>query len=153
MLGFIKDYSVAKGFPPSVREIGTTVGLKSSSTVHAHLNSLESKGYISRQATIARTIVILDKAWEELDEDAVADGGTNSSVGLPSDRDIANSVVVLPLLGRVAAGEPILALNNIEDSFVLPQKLVGYSGSFMLTIRGDSMIEAGINDGDYVVVR
>ncbi|MDR3136613.1 MAG: transcriptional repressor LexA [Coriobacteriales bacterium] len=188
VLDFIRAYSRTHGYPPSVREIGKVVGLKSSSTVHAHLNSLEAKGFITRRATIARSLVVMDKdklvrrsrTSARSDESSsrtsarsdetylVNDGANNANateVGdrdgiiypddpdAPTAQDIIRSVVIVPLLGRVAAGEPILALDNIEDSFALPQKIVGDSGSFMLTIRGDSMIEAGIRDGDYVVVR
>ncbi|MDR2672634.1 MAG: transcriptional repressor LexA [Coriobacteriales bacterium] len=177
VLTFIKDYSRAMGYPPSVREIGKEVGLKSSSTVHSHLNSLEMKGYIRREESAARAIVVLDRS-----RDANGTGGAGGTGGVDSvdgpdgvytnglaaidsrstgenDRhplsatDIARKVVVLPLVGRVAAGSPILATENVEDSFVLPRNLMGDTGSFLLTIHGDSMIEAGINDGDYVVVR
>jgi repressor LexA len=160
VLDFIENYSNAHGYPPSVREIGKMVGLKSSSTVHSHLNSLEMKGYIKREAAAARAIVVLDKdgdllvdATKRQPQPDTYDWSGAENTTLPNDHDIASSVVVLPLLGRVAAGEPILATGNIEDSFALPQKLVGDRGSFMLTIHGDSMVEAGINDGDYVVVR
>lgn len=115
------------GYPPSVREIGEAVGLKSSSTVHAHLVKLEKKGYIRRDPTKPRAIEIVDE----------------------------NSTVVrVPIVGRVAAGKPILALENIEGTFPLPASFVGTTGDFfMLTTKGDSMVNAGILNGDYLVVR
>jgi repressor LexA len=139
---FIKSYSSQHGYPPSVRDIGKQVGLKSSSTVHSHLISLENKGYIRRDPSSARAIEIIGG----LDD---VDPEINSEY----EYQYMQNVVKLPVLGRVAAGEPILADQNIEDSFALPTQVVGDTGSFMLTIHGNSMIEAGINDGDYVVVR
>ncbi|MGB9792674.1 MAG: transcriptional repressor LexA [Thermacetogeniaceae bacterium] len=128
ILKYIQESIYKRGYPPSVREIGEAVGLKSSSTVHSHLIQLEKKGYIRRDPTKPRAIELVR---------------TNTS-----------SVMKVPVVGRVAAGEPILAIENIEDIFHLPD-IFANSGDkvFMLTIRGDSMINAGILDGDYIIVR
>ncbi len=156
VLEYIAEYSKSHGYPPSVRDIGEHVGLASPSTVFTHLTSLEQKGYIRREKESARAIIILDKGWQELGE---LDTDVASSYPAPDHytgsygSTGSHTVIELPLIGQVAAGEPIYADQNIEDSFTLPRQIVGDRGSFMLTIKGDSMIEAGINDGDYVVVR
>lgn len=134
ILEFIKNEVRDKGYPPSVREIGEAVGLASSSTVHGHLDRLEKKGLIRRDPTKPRAIEILAD-----DED--------SAFGL------ASSVRQIPLVGKVTAGVPITATENIEEYFPLPTTMVGDQPVFMLSVRGDSMIEAGIHDGDYVIVR
>lgn len=133
ILEFIKNEVKDKGYPPSVREIGEAVGLASSSTVHGHLERLEKKGLIRRDATKPRAIEILDHD-EELST-------------------FSHSIARVPLVGKVTAGAPILATENIEDYFPLPSHVVGDFNVFMLSIVGDSMIEAGIHDGDYVIVR
>ena len=130
---FIKNTIKEKGYPPSVREIGEAVGLQSTSTVHGHLDRLERKGLIRRDPTKSRTIEILD------DVDSAA--------------NFALSVTQVPMIGKVTAGEPILATENIEDYFPLPSHIVGEQDVFMLTVSGDSMIEVGIFDRDYIVVR
>ncbi|MDP5274026.1 transcriptional repressor LexA [Chengkuizengella axinellae] len=132
ILDFIKDEVRKKGYPPSVREIGEAVGLASSSTVHGHLERLEKKGFIRRDPTKPRAIEILNE------EDAAI---------------ITSSVAQVPLIGKVTAGLPILATENIEEYFPLPTHYVGDYNVFMLQIVGESMIEAGIHDGDYVIVR
>ncbi|KAB7708183.1 transcriptional repressor LexA [Bacillus aerolatus] len=132
ILDFIKFEVKAKGYPPSVREIGEAVGLASSSTVHGHLARLESKGMIRRDPTKPRAIEILEM------EDTVP----------------RQNVVNVPLIGKVTAGLPITAIENIEEFFPLPERLAPADEHvFMLEIMGDSMIEAGILNGDYVVVR
>jgi len=132
ILEFIKEEVRAKGYPPSVREIGEAVGLASSSTVHGHLTRLEQKGYIRRDPTKPRAIEILD-----------------------SDEVVQKQPVVhVPLVGRVTAGSPITAIENIEEYFPLPATYgTSEDQLFMLEVMGDSMIEAGIFDGDYVVVK
>lgn len=141
ILAFLKEQIAANGYPPSVREICEAIGLSSTSTVHSHLNTLEAKGFIRREANGARTITLVDDADDP-----------ESTNHLLEDDPYANTQV-LPLLGRVAAGEPILAEQNIEETLVLPTSLVGDAGSFLLEVHGESMIEAGILDGDYVVVK
>ncbi|EMR07469.1 LexA repressor [Bhargavaea cecembensis DSE10] len=132
ILTFIKEEVRTKGYPPSVREIGEAVGLASSSTVHGHLARLENKGLIRRDPTKPRAIEILEA------------GDTIPKA----------SVVQVPVVGKVTAGQPITAVENIEEYFPLPDQ---YGSSddqlFMLEIMGESMIEAGILNGDYVVVR
>lgn len=132
VLDYIKEQVRRKGYPPSVREIGEAVGLSSSSTVHGHLARLEEKGLIRRDPTKPRAIEVL------------------GDDGLYPQR---HPTVMVPLVGKVTAGEPILAVENIEDQFPMPAQLVQGENVFMLTVRGDSMIEAGIFDGDYVLVR
>ncbi|MBE4908635.1 transcriptional repressor LexA [Bacillus luteolus] len=134
ILNFIKEEVKAKGYPPSVREIGEAVGLASSSTVHGHLSRLESKGLIRRDPTKPRAIEIL-----ELD----------SSSHIPK-----SNVINVPIIGKVTAGLPITAVENIEEFFPLPDRFVSPDDNvFMLEIMGESMIEAGILDGDLVIVR
>ena len=138
---FIRSYSDEHGYPPSVREIGAAVGLASPSTVHMHLKVLEEQGLIKRDSKKPRTIEVMDKG-EDPDQPL-------ASVTQDVDRDVMR----LPLVGRVAAGTPILAEQNIEDTLSLPTSIVGDASSFILRVRGESMIKAGIFDGDYIVVK
>ncbi|GGA24896.1 LexA repressor [Paenibacillus physcomitrellae] len=124
-----------KGYPPSVREIGEAVGLASSSTVHGHLDRLEKKGLIRRDPTKPRAIELLG---QEESEDS---------------NMFAHTVSRIPVVGKVTAGVPITATENIEDYFPLPNHYVGDKEVFMLAVIGESMIEAGIHNGDYVIVR
>lgn len=133
ILDFIRGEIHRRGYPPSVREIGEAVGLSSSSTVHSHLAALETKGLIRRDPSKPRALEVLDFR----DGDAAIDYG---------------QVRVVPLVGSVAAGQPILAAENIEATMPLPADLVGEQ-TFILRVRGESMIEAGILHGDFVVVR
>jgi repressor LexA len=130
---FIKRYSAKYGYPPTVRDIGKAVGLASSSTVHAHLANLEKVGLLRRDPSKPRAIEMLDKA-----ADAV------KSVVTPNG---------LPLVGSVAAGQPILAEENIEDYVQVPDAAGGDEGEYVLRVRGESMKNAGILPGDFVVVR
>jgi repressor LexA len=134
VLEFIDAEVRHRGYPPSVREIGEAVGLSSSSTVHAHLAALQDKGYLRRDPTKPRAIEICF----EPDSGAVVD---------------RRPVRHVPLVGDVAAGTGVLAAENIEETMPLPEDLTGDGQLFMLRVRGDSMIEAGILDRDYVVVR
>ena len=133
-LMFIAETVAERGYPPSVRETCDALGLASSSTVHSHLQALHRKGYLRIDPTKPRAIELL------FDPDT----------GLPSERRPARSV---PLVGRVAAGTPILAQEHVEDIYPMPADLVGDGTIFMLEVNGDSMIEKGIFDGDYVIVR
>jgi len=133
ILEFIKQEVRDKGYPPSVREIAEAVGLLSSSTVHGHLDRLEKKGFIRRDPTKPRAIEILNQD--------------------DSDNVIPFPVAQVPIVGRVTAGIPITATENIEDYFPLPTHMVGDNKVFILNVVGDSMIEAGILNGDYVIVR
>jgi repressor LexA len=134
---FIRKYSAKYGYPPTVRDIGKAVGLASSSTVHAHLANLEKIGLLRRDPSKPRAIELLDRAVDRAVE------SVRGIVG--GDR--------LPLLGSVAAGQPILAEENIDEYVPVPELAGGGEGRYLLRIRGDSMREAGILEGDYVVVR
>ncbi len=124
-----------RGYPPSVREIGEAVGLSSPSTVHSHLSALAKAGYIRRDPSKPRAIEVIDRG-----------DATVSDLHRAPVRDV-------PLVGRIAAGSPILAEEDIEEIYPLPTEIVGNEPVFMLEVRGDSMIDAGILDRDYVVVR
>ena len=134
---FIKRYSASNGYPPTVRDIGKAVGLASSSTVHAHLANLEKLGLLRRDPTKPRAIELLDRAASEVVDNV------RSLVSGPG----------LPVLGQVAAGAPILAEENVEEYVHVPPAAGGDTGEFILKVKGDSMIEAGILQGDFVVVR
>jgi repressor LexA len=134
ILDFIKAEMRRKGYPPTVRDIGQAVGLSSSSTVHSHLAALEAKGLIRRDPSKPRALEVLDQDRE----DRIA--GTTG-------------VVRLPVLGAVAAGMPMLAEENIEQTIPLPIDVVREDSTFVLRVKGESMIDAGILDGDFVVVR
>ncbi len=133
ILDFIKEELYHKGYPPSVREICEAVGLKSTSTVHGHLEKLEKYGYIRRDPTKPRAIEIIDHNPYFSEKE----------------------LIELPIIGKVTAGKPILAIENIEDTFTLPLDFldINNDNSFILVVRGTSMINAGILDGDYVIVR
>ena len=132
VLEAIHEIMHKKGYPPTVREIGERLGLRSTCTVQRHLEALERKRYIKRDRTKARSVEILQA---------------------PDPTMIPVPMVAVPVVGAVAAGQPILAAENIEEVFPLPRDVVKDDQCFMLKVEGDSMIEAGIFDGDYVVVR
>ena len=130
ILDFIKSEIQQKGYPPSVREIANAVGLKSTSTVHGHLQRLEKRGLLHRDAMKPRAMEV---------------------VGDPN--FVRSGTTAVPVIGRVTAGLPILAEENLEDYVALPDVMLGDGEHFILLVRGDSMIEAGILDGDYIIVR
>lgn len=130
ILEYIKQNILMKGYPPAVREICEAVHLKSTSSVHSHLETLEKNGYIRRDPTKPRTIEIIDDCFNL------------------TRREIVN----VPLIGTVAAGQPILAEQNIENYFPLPAEMLPNAETFMLHVKGDSMINAGIFNGDQVLV-
>ena len=130
ILDYIKDEILKKGYPPTVREICETVHLKSTSSVHSHLETLEKNGYIRRDPTKPRAIEICDDSFQM----------------------VRTEVVSLPVVGQVAAGQPILAQENIEDYFPVPADVVPLGESFILKVKGDSMINAGIFNGDRIFV-
>lgn len=146
---FLVTYSQEHGYPPSVREIGAAVGLKSPSTVHMHLQTLEDLNLIRRTANKSRTIEIINGA-EKSAPQPMAPHSSHAQVTVEHDPN--DGVIRLPVVGRVAAGMPILAEQNVEDVLQLPTSVVGDSSSFVLRVRGESMINAGILDGDYLVV-
>ena len=131
ILSYIKNEILERGFPPTVREICQTVGLKSTSSVHSHLESLEKNGYIRRDPTKPRAIEILDDSFNML----------------------RREMVNVPVVGTVAAGQPILAEQNIDSYFPIPAEYMPNEHSFILRVKGESMVNAGILDGDRVIVR
>lgn len=142
ILKYIEKQLKANGYPPSVREIGKAVDLKSTATVHGYLTSLEQKGYIKKESQKGRTLKLLK-------------GGALEGEQTTFDKEAYSSreMVEVPVIGKITAGEPILAVENVTDTFPIPLDFVGSGESFMLTVRGESMIEAGILDGDYILVR
>ena len=132
VLAYIQDEIKSRGYAPSVREIGEAVGLKSTSTVHGHLMRLEKKGLLHRDAMKPRAMGVLTNMQDDDDD---------------------RSVRRIPVVGRVAAGMPILAEENTEELMTLPSDFVGDGEHFILRVRGDSMIQAGIFNDDYIVVR
>jgi len=135
ILSFLKSELKSKGYPPSVREICQSVGIKSTSTVHSYLSKLEDKGYIRRDPTKPRAIEILDSE---------------------NDMDASNSkkMINIPIVGKVTAGNPILAVEYIEDTFPMPANFIGSNDDlFILSVKGESMIDAAILDDDYIVVK
>ncbi len=130
ILDFIKQQILAKGYPPSVRDICSAVNLKSTSSVHAHLETLEKNGYIRRDPTKPRTIEIVDDSFYMARQE----------------------IAQVPLVGMVAAGQPILAEQNIDSYFPIPAERLPKNQTFLLQVKGDSMIQAGILPGDYILV-
>ncbi len=136
IIDFVNRHLAEKGYPPSVREICQAVGFKSTSTVHAYIKKLEDDGQITKDATKPRALKIVDETSKSLE-------------GFISDQEIDN----IPVLGRITAGKPILAVENVEETFPVPIRYLENATTFMLKVRGDSMINAGIMDGDYILVR
>ena len=130
ILAFMKDQILAKGYPPSVREICEAVNLKSTSSVHAHLETLEKNGYIRRDPTKPRAIEICDDSFQMVRQEMTS----------------------IPIVGTVAAGQPILAQQNIEGYFPIPMEMAPNAESFVLKVKGDSMINVGIFSGDHIFV-
>ena len=141
VLSAIEDCIREKGYGPTVREVCQSLGLSSPSTVHVHLKALEDKDFIKRDPLKSRSIALTYPL--DVDEEAIV------NVEEPN----FQKIVSVPLVGDVAAGTPILAQENITDTLMLPTDIVGEAPSFMLSVHGESMIEAGINDGDFVVVK
>ena len=131
ILEYIKSEILNKGYPPSVRDICQAVNLKSTSSVHSHLETLEKNGYIRRDPTKPRTIEILDDNFNL----------------------VRREVVNVPMVGTVAAGQPILAIENIDNYFPIPAEYMPNEETFMLKVKGESMINAGILDGDHILVK
>ena len=142
ILRFIEKEVLANGYPPSVREICRAVGLKSTATVHGYIAKLEEKGYIKKEQQKGRTLKLLKS-------------GIASKSKVSDFKDIFNGkeMVDVPIIGKITAGTPILAVENVTDTFPIPLDFVGNSESYMLVVRGESMIEAGILSGDYILIR
>ncbi len=142
ILKFIEKQVKLNGYPPSVREIGKAVGLKSTATVHGYIASLEKKGFVKKESQKGRTLKLLKGGLEEHpNQETFKEAYTSKEM------------VDVPVIGKITAGAPILAVENVTDTFPIPIDFVGNSESFMLTVRGTSMIEAGILDGDYILVK
>ena len=141
ILKYIEKQIKDNGYPPSVREIGKGVGLSSTATVHTYITGLEKKGYVKKENQKGRTLKLLK-------------GGLDGQQKI-QDKPVysGKELVDVPVIGKITAGEPILAVENVTDTFPIPIDFVGNGESFMLTVRGESMIEAGILDGDYILVR
>ncbi len=146
---FICAYSAEHGYPPTVREIGRAVNLSSPSTVHMHLRTLETLGYIKRDPNKPRALEICDVSPRNAD--ALREKA--EVIPFPVVENPSTGLTTLPVVGRVAAGSPILAEENIEETLTLPTSLVGDGASFLLKVQGESMIDAGIFDGDLIFVR
>jgi repressor LexA len=167
ILQYIRESVQRRGYPPSLREIAQAVGLASQSTVSHHLSALVKKGYLSRGPGLPRTTVELPSGQEAAPA-AAGEAGTPPARpdtppakpdAAPAEPDAGparadlDRPVPVPLIGRIAAGVPITAQQEVEDTFLLPRKIVGHGTLFMLRVAGDSMINAGITDGDYVIIR
>lgn len=147
ILKFIQKEIITNGFAPSVREICKAVGLNSTATVQGYLKTLEERGYVKKENQKGRTIRLLKNfKGENVVSDAL---GVSATKEYYSNKEMVN----VPLVGKITAGQPILAVENITDTFPIPIDFIGNSESFMLTVRGESMIEAGILDGDYILVK
>ncbi|MDO5557043.1 MAG: transcriptional repressor LexA [Clostridia bacterium] len=143
ILKFIEKEIALNGYPPSVREIGKAVKLKSTATVHTYLAKLTEKGYIKKESQKGRALKLIKTVKDEV-----------IKRDLPKQQVYTQKEMVeVPIVGKITAGEPILAVENITDTFPIPLDFVGNSESFMLVVRGESMIEAGILDGDYILVK
>lgn len=143
ILKFIEKQINKNGYPPSVREIGEAVDLKSTATVHGYLSRLEQKGYIKKEEQKGRTLRLLKGE----------DGKERNKKAEPKNLYTGKEMVEVPVIGKITAGEPILAVENVTDTFPITLDFVGNCESFMLTVRGESMIEAGILNGDYILVK
>ena len=159
ILDFMKQEIQQKGYPPTVREICTALGIKSTSTVHKDIASLEKQGYLRKDPAKPRALMIVDPQTGE----QVSLRSQTQDAGMSANHAAADQfehreeleradIVDIPVVGRIAAGTPILAEQNVEDSFPVPARFVNGGNNFMLTVRGESMIEAGIMDGDYILV-
>lgn len=146
ILKYITKQIQTNGYAPSVREIGKAVGLSSTATVHSYLKKLEELGYIKKENQKGRTLRILKQEDEFYDASKLAKSSQKAFFN-------KKELVDVPLVGKITAGSPILAVQNITDTFPIPIDVVGNSMSFMLVVSGESMIEAGILDGDFILVR
>ena len=146
ILEFMKEEITTKGYPPTVREICSAIGIKSTSTVHKDIETLVSEGYLKKDPSKPRALMVVDPGTRSGHVDAAGTAAKTADL-LPA------NIVEVPVVGRVAAGEPIFAEQNIEDTFPLPDRFVNGGNNFMLRVRGESMIEAGIMDGDLILVQ
>ncbi len=146
ILDYMREEIRKKGYPPTVREICSALNIKSTSTAHKDISSLVRQGYIKKDPSKPRALMLVDADSED-------DAAMRTASGYGRYDGVSDTEVIeIPVVGRIAAGTPILAEQNIEDSFPVPARFVGSNPNFMLTVRGESMIEAGIMDGDYILV-
>ncbi len=148
ILDYMKGEIRTKGYPPTVREICAALGIKSTSTVHKDIENLVRQGYLVKDPSKPRALMVVDPA-EKSGHVNAASAKSDANVSAFPESEIAE----IPIVGRVAAGTPILAEENIEGSFPVPARFAGKGSSFMLRVRGESMIEAGIMDGDLILVQ
>lgn len=142
ILNYMREEIRKKGYPPTVREICSALNIKSTSTAHKDISNLVKAGYIKKDPSKPRALMLVE-----------ADTSDQTTYETGNDDGVSHTEVIdIPVVGRIAAGTPILAEQNIEDSFPVPARFVGNNPNFMLTVRGESMIEAGIMDGDYILV-
>lgn len=149
ILDYMKQEIREKGYPPTVREICAALNIKSTSTAHKDIDSLVKQGFIRKDPSKPRALMIVD---QESENSASPASAASSQISYASPAGIAANVIEVPVIGQIAAGTPILADQNIEDSFPVPARFVGSGKTFMLKVKGESMIEAGIMDGDYILV-
>lgn len=147
ILNYMKEEIRQKGYPPTVREICSALNIKSTSTAHKDIDNLVKQGYIKKDPSKPRALMIVD-----VDAEAAAESKYDMGTGYDNVSHIREEMVDIPIVGRIAAGTPILAEQNVEDSFPMPARFVGSGTNFMLTVKGESMIEVGIMDGDYILV-
>ena len=153
ILAYMKNEIKTKGYPPTVREICSALNIKSTSTAHKDIANLVKQGFIRKDPSKPRALMIVDDSLPESAEQTPSESSVPSmDQNLSTDAAYHTPVVEIPVVGRIAAGTPILAEQNIEDSFPIPSRFLGRGRSFMLVVKGESMIEAGIMDGDYILV-
>ncbi len=153
ILAYMKNEIKTKGYPPTVREICSALNIKSTSTAHKDIANLVKQGFIRKDPSKPRALMIVDDSLPESAEQTPSESSVPSmDQNLSTDAAYHTPVVEIPVVGRIAAGTPILAEQNIEDSFPIPSRFLGSGRSFMLVVKGESMIEAGIMDGDYILV-
>ena len=151
ILAYMSKQITEKGYPPTVREICTALGIKSTSTVHKDINNLVEAGFLRKDPSKPRALVLIEDPTENTS--AATKKSTTATVSAPSEKkEQRGDIVDIPLVGQVAAGTPILAEENVTDTISVPQRFLGSGTNYMLTVRGESMIEAGIMDGDYILV-
>ncbi|MGI6258139.1 MAG: transcriptional repressor LexA [Anaerovoracaceae bacterium] len=140
ILNYMKDEIRKKGYPPTVREICNALQIKSTSTVHKDIESLVRAGFIVKDPSKPRALMVVEEQSAHPVRDEVVA------------KETRNDIVDIPVVGQIAAGTPILAESNVDDSFPVPSRFIGKGVNFMLTVKGESMVEAGIMDGDYILV-
>ena len=150
ILDYMREYVAKWGYPPTVRDVAGALGIKSTSTVHKDIANLERQGYLKKDPAKPRALMIVDPETGDQVREQAAGFGMDS---VPLQDVERTDIVDIPVVGRIAAGTPILAEQNIEDSFPMPSRFIGKGTNFMLTVHGQSMIEAGIFDGDYILVQ